>query len=384
MPAPFNHRAFVSLLIFLCLGVMLATSVLMFINPHTSFIASVHTGIGFILLSVLLWHLKNNFASLKSYFSLRPGKSRRLSLTLPAAALVGSVLFSLAFTHSPPFKTLYEWGNQLRANQATAAGSQFSYVRKEFIRADAKGDKLVIDLRKGAYFYYPQYALWLETLDGTFIQPLYVTQKLAQNNFANQVRQRNPQQVFNTDIANMDEQTWQQTFASQSLSNDVTRLRSRPESLPVFLHKLASTPATTVFTETTATVDTKKIDAYAGATLLDNFLLSTQAAQPLPAQFRVRLEINQSFDFNAYYSSDRFPEDPIYSGDGYNGQPSVIYEAIINRESAQRFYPMQLIGRGHHSGGDGIIHQDLQNITRAQHIVERIIVELAEGDATRP
>ena len=65
---------------------------------------------------------------------------------------MGSVLFSLAFTHSPPFKTLYEWGNQLRANQATAAGSQFSYVRKEFIRADAKGDKLVIDLRKGAYF----------------------------------------------------------------------------------------------------------------------------------------------------------------------------------------------------------------------------------------
>lgn len=381
MPAPFNRRAFVSLLIFLCFGVMLATSVLMFINPHTSFIASVHTGIGFILLSFLLWHLKNNLASLKSYFALRPGKNRTLSLALPAAVLFGSVLLSLALTDSPPFKTLYEWGNQLRANQATETTRQLSYVRKEFIRAGAKGDKLVIDLRKGAYFYYPQYALWLETLDGTFIQPLYVTQKLAQNNFANKVRLRNSQQVFNTDIANMDEQTWQQTFASETLNADTTRLRSRPESLPVFLHQLASTPATTVFTDPRATADTKKIDAYAGATLLDNFLLSTQAAEALPTQFRVRLEINQSFDFNAYYSSDRFPDDPIYSGDGYNGQPSMIYEAVINRASNQRFYPMQLIGRGHHSGKDGIIYQDLHNITSAQHLVERIIVELAEGDA---
>ena len=72
---------------------MLTTSVLMFINPHTSFIASVHTGIIFYLLSVLLWHLKNNFAGLKLFFPTA-GKSRRLSLALPAAAFSGAVFYS--------------------------------------------------------------------------------------------------------------------------------------------------------------------------------------------------------------------------------------------------------------------------------------------------
>lgn len=384
MAPQFNRRAFVSLIIFMCISVMLITSVLMFINPHTPLIASAHTGIGFILLIFILWHLKNNFASLRSYLALQQAKKRSFSLALPAAVLCGTLLIGLALLQAPPFTTLYAWGNQLRANQQTPTSGQLSYERTEFIRPDAKGPKLIFDLRKGAYFHYPQYAIWLETMDGTFIQPLFVTQKLAQKNFANQVTLRNPNQVFNSDIGNMDEQTWEQTFASQTLTQDATRLRTRPESLPVFLHQLASQPAFNKLTEQNSKPNNDQIDAYAGATLLDNFLLNTQAAQSLPKQFRVRFEINQSFDFNTFYSSDRFPEDPIYSGDGYNGQPSVIYEAIIDSQSPQGFYVMQLVGRGHHSGQDGKLYTDMENLTSAKHLVERIIVEVAAASAANP
>jgi len=372
---PFNRRAFVSLMIALFISVMLMTSLLMFFKPHTALIASVHTGIGFILLAFVGWHLKNNFASLKTYFSLRAAKSRVINLALITALLCGGAVVSLALTQMPPFTNLYAWGNQLRGNQQTTAEHQFTYVRQQFTRQGAQGTKLTIDLRKGAYFHYPQYALWLETLDGAFIQPLFVTEKLARNDFANKVRLRNPQQVFNADIAAMDEATWQQTFTSETLTAAATQQRTRPESLPVFLHQLATKPTKAMATEPGAASAHVNIDAYAGATLLDNFLLTTQSEQPLPAQFRLRLEINQSFDFNTFYSSDRFPNDPIYSGDGYNGQPSVIYEAIINTQSEQRFYPMALIGRGHHSGSDGIIHTDMENLTTAKQLIDRVIVE---------
>ena len=356
---------------------MLSTSVLLFIKPHSPLIASVHTGIGFILLGFLFWHLKNNFASLKNYFSPRQVKTRSISLALPAALLAATALICLALMQLPPFTTLYEWGNRLRAGTQTAATQQFTYVRSEFTRPGALGNKLIIDLRKGAYFYYPQYAIWLETLDGKFIQPLFVTQTLARNDYSNKVTLRDPAKVFNTDIANMDEHAWQQTFNSETLPADARQQRKRPESLPVFLHQLAAKPTTALFTEPAAVSAQTPVDAYAGATLLENFLLTTQAAEPLPSQFRLRVEINQSFDFNSFYSSDRFPDDAVYSGDGFSGQPSVIYEALIDTQSPQRFYPMSLIGRGHHSGQDGLVHTDLDNLTTAKHLVERIIVELA-------
>ena len=93
----------------------------------------------------------------------------------------------------------------------------------------------------------------------------------------------------------------------------------------------------------------------------------------------MRIVIILSFDFNEYYSSNRYPDDPIYSGDGYSAQPSVVYEAVIDPTSQQKYYPMTLIGRGHHSGRDGVLYRDLQNLTTALELVDRIIVEVGDG-----
>jgi hypothetical protein len=88
------------------------------------------------------------------------------------------------------------------------------------------------------------------------------------------------------------------------------------------------------------------------------------------------LEINQSFDFNEFYSSDRYPDDPIYSGNGYSAQPSVVYEAIIDTTASQRYFPMAVVGRGHHSGQDGKLYQELDRLTTALELVDRVIVEI--------
>lgn len=379
----FNRRAFVSLSIFVFFIVILVTSVLMFFKPHTPLVALVHTGIGFLLLTIAIWHLKNNFSSLKAYFKLRQPKSgAAFGVALPMAVLCGATMLGLAVTQSAPFSTLYEWGNELRAGEKSAEKIQFSYVRVNNIKSDSQGNKLVIDLRKGPYFRWPQYAFWLETMDGEFIQPLYITEKLASNRFVVKQTLRNKHEVFNSDISGYDDETWGKMFAEE-YSPDTADQRMRPESLPVFLHQLASKKADNVFlaADQTASKNTSAqgvTDAFAGATILDNFLLSARSNKALPDKYRIRFEINQAFDFNNYYSSDRFPDDPIYSGSGYSAQPSVIYEAIIDTHATQQYYPMTLIGHGHHSGADGKIYTDIGNLTSSKEIIDRIIVEVKQ------
>lgn len=354
----------------------------MFFKPHTPLVSLIHTGIGFLLLAIVIWHLKNNFASLKVYFKLRQAKSgAAVSLALPVAILCGAIILGLAITQSAPFLALYEWGNKLRTAQKVEEKIQFSYVRVNHAKSWEQGNKLVIDLRKGPYFRFPQYAFWLETMEGQFVQPLFITQKLAQNKFTYKQTLRDKNKVFNSDFSGADDETWNKVFAGE-YSPETADQRTRPESLPVFLHQLSSKMADNIYLPADKTVAENKsttlpaIDGYAGATILDNFLLSAQANKTLPEKYRIRFEINQAFDFNLHYSSDRFPDDPIYSGNGYSAQPSVIYEAIIDTQSPQQYYPMTLIGHGHHSGADGKIYSDLSDLTTAKEIIDRIIVEV--------
>jgi len=149
--------------------------------------------------------------------------------------------------------------------------------------------------------------------------------------------------------------------------------RIRPASLPVFLHQLGKQTVDGFFVPTEGDL---LVDSYTGATMLDNFLLDTQLEKEYTGKVRVRFEINNSFDFNEYYSSDRFPDDPVYSGNGYSAQPSIIYEAIIDLAGKQKYYPMELIGHGHHSGKDGAIYEDMDKFTTALQLIDRIIVEL--------
>ena len=388
MSTSLNRRAVVSLAVFLFSSVIFITSLLMFINPHTPLVASVHTGVGFILLGVVGWHIKNNVASLKTYFHWSgPKAGRGINLALPLVIFMGVSVLGLALTQSWPFRNLYEWGNTLRAGEKSTEEMRFSYLRVDKTRANAVGDKLVIDVRKGPYFRWPQYAIWLETMEGEFIQPLFVTQKLAQTGFINKVSLRDKKQIFNKDISDYDDQTWDKTFSMEA-SPETAQQRTRPESLPVFLHQLVSKNKQEFFSPTDrsgheSSSASQSIDSFAGATLLDNFLLSSRTTKSMPEKYRVRLEINQSFDFNIFYSSDRFPDDPVYSGDGYNGQPSVIYEAIVDTKSLQHFYPMTLIGHGHHSGQNGVIDTNMENLTTAKELIDRVIVDLRKVDGAQ-
>lgn len=95
---------------------------------------------------------------------------------------------------------------------------------------------------------------------------------------------------------------------------------------------------------------------------------------PRMGQYRLMIEVNRSYDFNGFYSRDRFPDDPIYSGDGSSGQPSLIYSARVDSQSAGK-YLLALVGHGHPSGANGEIDKDMTGITTAKDMVTFIVAE---------
>lgn len=379
MSTPVNRRALVTLLVFLLSLIMLITSLLMFLKSYHNATATVHTVIGFIFLAAACWHLVNNLSSLKKY--LHPNAfistSSRFGWSPRLAVIFSFLLLALTAWQIEPFKGFHRWGTSLRIADSTE-GKDFDSLEYTAIRQNTNksGRPITIDFKKGPAFHWPQYAIWLEKSDGTFVQPLYVTQSVATNTFKNTVWLKEGIEKLISNPFDKKDMKFENIF-EENFDANASNNRFRPESLPVFLHKLQQNhEKTKLITEE----QKQTLDGYTGATVLDNYLLSSRlkpknSQQVEPDQYTVFLEINQSFDFNEYYSSDRFPDDQVYSGDGFSAQPSVIYKANIDFGSSEKLYPMTLVGHGHHSGQDGNINPDTSQLTTALAIVDRVIVD---------
>lgn len=369
-----NKRSFVSLLVLFTFLTIAVTSILMFTMQYDSSIALIHTVVGFSLIVVAFFHVKNNFAPLKNHANLGiRHKTKRTNFALPVTATVTLIVVVMAFYKVQPMLFVYEWGNTLRAGAQANTGEELVYKIVDKTRDADQGPKITIDLRQGPYFAWPQYAIWIEDMQGNFIQPIFVTSKLANNNFVNKVAKKDHDAVFTSHVFLSGDIDLKATFDA-GIYPESKAERARPESLPVFLHKYQQSSASK---RLIPDGDDAIADAYSGATITQSFLLTANLKKPR-RRFKVRLEINNSFDFNEYYSSDRFPDDDVYSGNGYSAQPSLVYEASLDLDNLNSLTPMALIGRGHHSGKDGEIYQDLENITTALDMIDRIIVEISQ------
>ncbi len=107
--------------------------------------------------------------------------------------------------------------------------------------------------------------------------------------------------------------------------------------------------------------------------LLQGFILTSRADNPLPGKFKVMLEINQNWDWNEYWTNDKFPGDENYM---MSCQPAVVYETVIDLESAEDSYRMKAVGHSHYSGMTGELFPDLSTLTTALQIADSIIVKV--------
>jgi hypothetical protein len=215
--------------------------------------------------------------------------------------------------------------------------------QKVITNMNGKGPEITVQLFKGEAFYYPLMAFWLEDENGKYIQTLYVAKSVATGIFK---------------------------YGKQENNKWVTAPKRAPQTLPYWAHK-RDVPAS----DGLYMPDPQKpvADAYSGATPTTGFTLTSRADNPLPAKYRVMMEINQNWDWNEYWTNNKYPDDQFYK---MSCQPALIYEADINSGSMKQSYKMKPVGHSHYSGQTGELFPDLSTITTALHIADSVIVRI--------
>jgi len=208
---------------------------------------------------------------------------------------------------------------------------------------EGKGPEIVVEMTRGKAFYYPLFAIWLEDMDGRYIQTLYVAKSVATGIFM---------------------------YASTENNKWITAAKRAPQTLPYWAHKRGIQASDGLYMPDEKTVVP---DAYTGATPVTGFVLTSRADGPLLDEYRVMLEINQNWDWNDFWTNDKYPDDENYK---WSCQPALIYEAVVNGKSGGGSYMMKPVGHSHYSGKTGELFRDLSTFTTALEIAESVTVKV--------
>lgn len=208
---------------------------------------------------------------------------------------------------------------------------------------DIKNDgsiSLELSFKKGSGHNSPSFALWVEDSQGNFLHPVYVTQSVANG-------------VYN--VKEVGTLQWIQEKGEAY----------RPAALPYFFHKAISAG----FIRQIPTSANPFPDAYSGATPSTNFDMAFLAAAD--ARFKILLEINQTWDWNKYWTNDKYPDNINYK---HSSQPSVVYSVDIDLNNLQDAYYLNPIGHGHYAGENGNLYTNLKTLTTALQIIDQATI----------
>lgn len=207
-----------------------------------------------------------------------------------------------------------------------------------------EGQKLQIIFTPGAEHNHPLFAFWVEDMEGNFIQTLYVSESIAKGLFK---------------------------YGDKSTGHWQEGEVERPAALPYWAHKRHILNEKGNYMPTASQ---PVVDAYSGATPKGDFVIFTRSDKALSGKFRVMAEINQSWDWNTYWTNNRFPDDRDYIS---SAQPALVYEVVVdaNESGTYEFTP---VGRSHHAGKSGELFTDLETLTTALEIAQSIKLILKE------
>ena len=84
-------------------------------------------------------------------------------------------------------------------------------------------------------------------------------------------------------------------------------------------------------------------------------------------------ELNQSWDWNEFWYNDKFPNDKEYKT---SSQPALVYCADIESADLKTEVSFKVIGHSHYSGQDGSLNNDLNTLSTAKFIANKITVKI--------
>lgn len=239
-------------------------------------------------------------------------------------AIVGVILFLPTCTQTRKSESLQSPVSQIYTNQQLS------------------GIPIQIVFEKGTAHNHPLMAIWVEDLAGDYLQTLYVAQSIATG-------------VFN--------------YGDKSSGKWMPGVIRRPAALPYWGHQRNVKAEDGLYLPSSQMPIT---DAVSGATPPGNFIIHTKLKENIPETFIVLFEINQPWDWNAFWTNNKYPDDTDYKS---SAQPALVYSAQINLNDTIKINPLKIIGYSHYSGKDGSLTTDLSTITTASNITGSIYVK---------
>jgi len=244
-------------------------------------------------------------------------------------------IFSLSLLFSTSLLLIIA-GYRCSGTRKTADTGQVETIQTNI---DGKGISIEAEFLKGESHNHPLMAIWLEDADGSYIETLYIAESIGKGIFQHGEKSHGQ---------------WQ--------AGPVRR----PAALPYWSHKRGIREADGLYIPTP---EDPMPDAVTGPTPSGNFTLQSKSSVPTPAVFKLLLEVNQPWDWNEYWTNSKFPDDADYMT---SSQPAVVYEAVIDLNSAQKEYMMIPVGHSHFSGLDGSLSSDLSTLTTALQIAKSV------------
>ncbi len=331
----FRHLVNVGLLFsFLTLAV---TGVASFVLPFEITTTRVHIIFGLATTLLVGLHL----SSRTRYFAtlLTPAKTTRQTRQKTIGILLVVIgwagLLYVSFVNMPLAKAIIGQGYEAKhSKEIFRSNPQSSFARKEnvlkTVRQSGEPDVAVIsevEFRPNVTTQPVAIAIWAESQNGSMIETLYLSESLAYSDFPMWAGEKVP----------------------------------RHRILPIWRHKY------TLINGVEPTDDpNRKVDAYTGATENHSFTIDsrlTSDQQP----FLIYLEMNAAKDPNETYT------DPLL------GQPSLIYSTYIDPNATQPWSILDLIGQSDGAFEDGQIRYDLDAITTAKQVLEKVLVKVAQS-----
>ena len=208
-----------------------------------------------------------------------------------------------------------------------------------------EGSQLEITMIRGEGHNHPLMAIWVEDDQGNYVQTLYVAESIGKGIFQHGDATRGfwkPGEI------------------------------QRPAAVPRWAHQRGIKSDLGLYLPT----PTNPVpDAYTGPTPSQSFVLHTRFDEPGINKFRVLFEINQTWDWNEFWTNNKYPDDEEYKS---SCQPALVYYTNIDLDNPKEEYVMEVLGRSHHSGATGELFSDLETLTTALHIAEEIVVKIVQ------
>lgn len=347
-------RHFVNLVLVPFFLTLVITGIMRFLLPFSLITTRIHIISGFVVLVLVGLHLISRMAYFKSIIQSTGngnGRKNRVSYNM----LIGIVslwifLLTTSLWGLPPAAQIIDGSYESR-HRATIFRSDPQTVYKpvnngmRLKRVTNSDASLLVQLEWSSSFLErygqnrgpfsdsrPQIAIWAESETGTLIETLYLSEAAAfSENFE-----------------------W------------VGYPQRRVDVLPIWRNR---------FTLTTGIApDGEQAAFFSGATPEHSFSIHNYLKTD-SNPFYLYLEINAPEDPNDYFHSNREPDQPGYTNPGI-GQPSVLYGAYIEPMEDKQYVLLDLVGHGGNNPSDGNIHYDLEPLTSAKQLVEKILVRV--------